>query len=970
MPKTCVVPGCSSNYKSSLKSEGYVQCFVFPKDSVRRSQWIRAIPRSQWTPTDCSVVCIKHFHKDDLELVEKYINSDGNVCQFRRNKPVLRDGAVPSQFPNLPSYLSDSRKSIKRRSPEERKLEEERRQKKKEDDDRKRFEKEDKILNFETFKRLVREKVDTDLLLFLSENKCLIYKLDVSTIPEIKFSCSVNNNLIVEVHVNGGLISNSNVLNKFNIPILSNSFLEKWSQLNDVIDFCSNVLSGKRGKTILLGILNDTCDSLIADLEQNPDDYVGLNATTENSDLVQSLSFLRDQICLLFMKKNKYNLETILKSFLIYVQSTKCYNAIRLNNLLTLPHPRFLQKLTASFKLSPSNEDETSHFLKAMCKDLPENDKIVSIQIDEIHIKESIDFKNGKLSGIASNESTEIAKTVVTFLVSSCFGKFKEVIRLVPAKQITGAFLANTAKNVIVQVLDCGFKVLCIISDNNRLNRVMFKELTRDSTSDYYFYTNGNPYPIYVFFDSVHILKCIRNNWINLKNNDHEFTVPFWKDLVDYKNTEIENNNNEQHDMVTKAKFSDLRDLYKIEQNMLVKSAPNITYKTLYPNNFERQKVSLALNVFNDCTAAALEKQNNHGTAYFIKVVISWWSIVNVKRPLTNILKRDPLQSPFSDINDNRFAFFDSFLIWLSKWKILTQNQPSLGCLTIDTFQALHHTTTALKLLIQYAIVDIQVPYVLTGKLQTDNLEARFGQYRQLAGGNYNVTVTQIIEAEKKIRIKSFLGLHSARYGKVELSAKLLEECNIINKPNIKDCQAPVHASLYSVLEEDYLDNITCDESGLIYICGYASFKISTKIACKTCSTLIKKDDESGPNDSYFNSINRGGLSVPSDFVLAIAKHVIGISQALLSERYETLFLSTSCQKNTVCKLSNLAVNLDNSIEVDLKQVCECGTSNETLALYVISIIANIMLNNYTKMRNDALKQVKNTKRKLNIFSK
>lgn len=116
----------------------------------------------------------------------------------------------------------------------------------------------------------------------------------------------------------------------------------------------------------------------------------------------------------------------------------------------------------------------------------------------------------------------------------------------------------------------------------------MFKELTMDSKSDYYFYANGNPYPSYVFFDSVHILKCIRNNWINLKNNNHEFTVPFWKELVHYKNTDIESNN-EQHDGITKATFSHLRDLYKLEQNMLVKSAPNINYKTLYPNNFDRQ---------------------------------------------------------------------------------------------------------------------------------------------------------------------------------------------------------------------------------------------------------------------------------------------------------------------------------------------------------------------------------------------
>jgi len=43
-----------------------------------------------------------------------------------------------------------------------------------------------------------------------------------------------------------------------------------------------------------------------------------------------------------------------------------------------------------------------------------------------------------------------------------------------------------------------------------------------------------------------------------------------------------------------------------------------------------------------------------------------------------------------------------------------------------------------------------QMKYVLLVKFQTDNLEFRFGQYRQMSGANYNVSVTQVIESEKK----------------------------------------------------------------------------------------------------------------------------------------------------------------------------------------------------------------------------
>jgi hypothetical protein len=49
--------------------------------------------------------------------------------------------------------------------------------------------------------------------------------------------------------------------------------------------------------------------------------------------------------------------------------------------------------------------------------------------------------------------------------------------------------------------------------------------------------------------------------------------------------------------------------------------------------------------------------------------------------------------------------------------------------------------------------------YLLPGKFQTDTLESRFGQYRQLAGGQYHVSVRQIFEVEKKIRLSSTIEL-------------------------------------------------------------------------------------------------------------------------------------------------------------------------------------------------------------------
>lgn len=98
--------------------------------------------------------------------------------------------------------------------------------------------------------------------------------------------------------------------------------------------------------------------------------------------------------------------------------------------------------------------------------------------------------------------------------------------------------------------------------------------------------------------------------------------------------------------------------------------------------------------------------------------------------------------------------------------------------MTNEIYNAIFHTTQAMKELIVYSLEEVKVNYILPGKFQTDNLESRFGQYRHFAGGNYNISVSQVLEANK-IRVKTVIGLHSARYGEVKFSTNLLFKINV-----------------------------------------------------------------------------------------------------------------------------------------------------------------------------------------------
>jgi len=87
----------------------------------------------------------------------------------------------------------------------------------------------------------------------------------------------------------------------------------------------------------------------------------------------------------------------------------------------------------------------------------------------------------------------------------------------------------------------------------------------------------------------MHLLKCIRNNWLGQSDVDNTFAFP-----------DIEN------ESICKASLSHLRHLYASEKDNYVKMAPGLSYKVLNLSNLEHQNVKLVLQVFDEKTITAL----------------------------------------------------------------------------------------------------------------------------------------------------------------------------------------------------------------------------------------------------------------------------------------------------------------------------------------------------------------------------
>lgn len=115
------------------------------------------------------------------------------------------------------------------------------------------------------------------------------------------------------------------------------------------------------------------------------------------------------------------------------------------------------------------------------------------------------------------------------------------------------------------------------------------------------------------------------------------------------------------------AMFKALKSLHQLEHDKLLKFGYSLTLKALFPKTIERQNVKLALKIFNPFVAQALLEfgtniEGSQETADFIKIILTWWKIVNVKTLLKGKRFNDIYQEPIvcNNIEDPKLVFLNT----------------------------------------------------------------------------------------------------------------------------------------------------------------------------------------------------------------------------------------------------------------------------------------------------------------------
>lgn len=441
-------------------------------------------------------------------------------------------------------------------------------------------------------------------------------------------------------------------------------------------------------------------------------------------------------------------------------------------------------------------------------------------------------YHGGQVFGRSADDPQSLARTVLGLMVSCMFGGPDFLSKIIPVSRLNATFLQEQIQLSLDAIQEAGGQVKAVICDGNRNNQALFKALRADPQTPWI-----TPDGVYLLFDFVHLIKNIRNNWITETTSELEY---------------------EDGGVKRVAKWSHLVELFKLEEGHLVKMS-NLDEVAVFPKPIERQKVSTCLKVFSKRTHQALLShegmkafQGVEDTAIFIQKVLEWWKILNVKAVNMDVRKNDDLQAAVRDPHDPRLEKvleFGAMALKMAGRQGKRQKQ-----LTRDTAQAIHHTCHGLVNLCRH-LLETTHEYVLLGKFSTDPLEREFSKLRQGSGGTYFINHQQIKEKTMISRSRLLLSLQSDAILDPE-PGRSCPDCAFRIETNEEACE------VMDNIEE--LEKEVPDETKevLVYLAGYVTRKDPEQ---DEATLLGQTNFYHSKYGDYMNSLDRGGLKVPSD---------------------------------------------------------------------------------------------------------
>ena len=191
-----------------------------------------------------------------------------------------------------------------------------------------------------------------------------------------------------------------------------------------------------------------------------------------------------------------------------------------------------------------------------------------------MHIKPAIRYQGNHVIGYATDQPTKPAKTILALMVCPILGGPAFVARLIPVFSLTHDLLYDQLIKLINVVHDSEGFAFLIISDNLRANISCF-DVFHHNFGSHFEYAVNHPVKneifayLFLLFDTIHLFKNIKNNWLTEKMKKLRFD--------DFETGE---------ELI--AEWRHIVDIFNGERDLIVKQT-RLNYATIYPTNFDKQ---------------------------------------------------------------------------------------------------------------------------------------------------------------------------------------------------------------------------------------------------------------------------------------------------------------------------------------------------------------------------------------------
>lgn len=537
----------------------------------------------------------------------------------------------------------------------------------------------------------------------------------------------------------------------------------------------------------------------------------------------------------------------------------------------------------------------------------------VILLFDEIYLQKCEEYVGGE--SIGANEEGGLYKGMVCFMIVGLKSNVPYVIHCAPENYINGEWLYNEIVKCINILQQIGFKVRGISCDNHASNVSAYRKLlyTYASTpSDLSIDINNEK--TYLFYDSVHLMKNIRNNLLNSRR----FLFP------PFSSDSLSESINVPGGEISWRLLHGVHE--RDQQNQAnLRAAPKLTASVLHPGGC-KQSVPVALAVFDPTTIAAIRQYipDKEDAAGFLQLISTWWTISNSK---SRFNPRHHLGDA-ATADDGKTKFLRELAEWVDTWTNRKISNAEKFTLSAQTSSAFSRTLRCHAALIEDLLSE-DFDFVMTARFQSDPLERRYGQYRQMSGGRFLVSAKDIKNSEKILKINNLLKEGFDIDQQFKMDFQKYDEV----REFLDNVETAMHDPNSIVLHEDsrQISN---------HIAGYIARKVET--ACQGCCADQLTTKKSSSNLEYIDALSRGQLMIPSKTL----SELVSYGFALLDASSAVIRRSSLPSRKAGESLLNEYLNTSN--------LC-CEKHEAVVSVRIIKIIVNCFFNNQRKRNNESV---------------